>query len=86
MQIVSNVIEPYKINPAEGDWTGNTDNTRYGTALVATIWTHSRLLGFHGRTYTELNILFWLKVSARNLSKYKGNAFENDSHAAVAKE
>lgn len=69
-QIVANVIEPYMINPTEGNWKGKTAFFWAGTAALTTVWAFFRLPECRNRTYAELDIMFHERVSARQFAEY----------------
>lgn len=73
--IISNVLEPYMINPTEWNWKGKTAFFWAGTAALTTVWTYFRLPEARGRTYEELDILFAKGVSARKFAQYEINAY-----------
>lgn len=47
------------------------------------VWTYFRLPEIKGRTYEELDILFQNKVSARNFSKTKVDAYASSSQEEI---
>lgn len=77
--IISNVLEPYMINPTEWNWKGKTAFFWAGTAAITTVWAYFRLPEARGRTYEELDILFAKKVSARRFASYKIDAYAIDA-------
>jgi SP family general alpha glucoside:H+ symporter-like MFS transporter len=78
-QIVSNIVEPYLINPTEADLKGRAAYVWFGTAALAVLWTFFRLPECGGRTYEELDAMFHDKVPTREFSSWDGDAYENDS-------
>ncbi|GAB7354190.1 hypothetical protein MBLNU459_g4742t1 [Dothideomycetes sp. NU459] len=77
-QIIANIIEPYLINPTEGDLKGKTGYFWAGTALIAAVWAYFRLPECRGRTYEELDILFQKRIGARKFSSHHVDAYENE--------
>lgn len=76
--IVANVIEPYMINPAEGNWKGKTGYLWAGTAFLAAVWAFFRLPECSGRTYEELDVLFHRGVSARKFGSYELDVYASE--------
>ena len=74
--IVSQIIEPYFMNPTAWNASGKTGFFWGGTALLAFIWAYFRLPEAKGRTYEEMDILFARKVSARKFSSEHVDAYE----------
>ncbi|EEQ36049.1 putative maltose permease [Clavispora lusitaniae] len=68
--LVSNVVEPYLINPGNANLKGKTAFIWYGTALPTFIWSYYRLPETKDRTYEELDIMFERNVPARKFAKY----------------
>lgn len=68
--LVSNIVEPYMINPGEGNLKGKTAFIWFGTALPTLIWAYFRLPETKGRTYEELDVLFENNVPARKFASY----------------
>jgi len=69
INIVSQVLQAYTVNPAEWNMKGKTGFLWGGTALVMFIWAFFRLPEIKGRTYEELDILFLQRIPARQFSK-----------------
>lgn len=76
VNIIGGVIEPYMMNPDEGNWRGKTGFFWGCTALVTCVWAFFRLPEIRGRTYEELDILFHKGVSARKFSKTQIDAYD----------
>jgi len=74
--IIFGVATPYMLNPTEDNWKGKSGFLFGGTCLLACIWTYFRLPELKGRTYEELDILFWRKVSAREFASTYVDAYE----------
>jgi SP family general alpha glucoside:H+ symporter-like MFS transporter len=68
INVVSQVLQPYFMNPTAWNASGKTGFFWGATALVAFLWAFFRLPEPRGRTYAELDILFATKVSARKFS------------------
>lgn len=76
VNIISQVIEPYFMNPTAWNASGKTGFFWGGTALLTLIWAYFRLPEPSGRTYEEMDILFARKVSARKFSSAHVDAYE----------
>ena len=79
INIFSQVIEPYMMNPTEWNWKGKTAFFWAGFAALTTVWAYFRLPEAKGRTYEELDILFAKGVSARKFSTYHVDAYAADA-------
>ncbi|GAB7353459.1 hypothetical protein MBLNU459_g3919t2 [Dothideomycetes sp. NU459] len=77
-QIISNVINPYMLNPSAGDWRGKTGFFWGGCALLFTAWTFFRMPEMKGRTYEELDLLFANKVKTRDFKTSSVDAYAVD--------
>ncbi|KFY69324.1 hypothetical protein V496_00326 [Pseudogymnoascus sp. VKM F-4515 (FW-2607)] len=82
-QIISNVVNPYMLNPTAGDWKGKTGFVWGGCAFLFFIWTFFRLPEMKGRTFEELDLLFAMKVKTRDFAKYKVDAYSAELVAKV---
>lgn len=82
VNIFSQVIEPYFMNPTAWNASGKTGFFWGGTALLALIWAYFRLPEARGRTYEELDILFARKVPARQFASTHVDAYEASHHEA----
>lgn len=82
--IIFNVATPYMLNPTEGDWKGKTGFFFGGTCFLSLIWTFFRLPELKGRTYEELNILFWKKVPARKFARTPVDPYEEEQYVGPA--
>jgi MFS transporter, SP family, general alpha glucoside:H+ symporter len=78
VNIFSQVIEPYFMNPTAWNASGKTGFFWGGTALLTLTWAYFRLPEPSGRTYEEMDILFARKVSARKFSSTHVDAYETD--------
>jgi SP family general alpha glucoside:H+ symporter-like MFS transporter len=74
-QIVTNVVNPYMLNPTSGDWKGKTGFFWGGCAFVFWVWTFFRLPETKGRTFEELDILFANKVRTREFKHHEVDAY-----------
>lgn len=70
VSLISNVVEPYLINPGSANLKGKTAFVWFGTALPTFIWSYFRLPETRGRTYEELDIMFEREVPTRQFAKY----------------
>ncbi|KAJ9133758.1 Sugar/inositol transporter [Pleurostoma richardsiae] len=77
-QIIGNVIEPYMVNPTEGNWHGKTGFFWAGTCFLCFVWAFFRLPETKDRTYAELDLLFANKVKARHFSKVTVNPYATE--------
>jgi SP family general alpha glucoside:H+ symporter-like MFS transporter len=68
VNVVSQVLEPYFMNPTAWNAAGKTGFFWGGTAFIAFIWAYFRLPEPKGRTYAELDILFATGVPARKFA------------------
>ncbi|KAH3680204.1 hypothetical protein WICMUC_000469 [Wickerhamomyces mucosus] len=69
--LISNVVEPYLINPGNANLKGKTAFVWFATAFLTWIWSIFRLPETKDRTYEELDILFEKRVPARKFSSYQ---------------
>jgi SP family general alpha glucoside:H+ symporter-like MFS transporter len=84
-QIITNVVNPYMLNPTAGNWKGKTGFFWGGFAFLFYVWTFFRLPETKGRTFEELDLLFAEKVGAREFSKKGVDAYNEDAIVAVEK-
>lgn len=75
VNVISQVLEPYFMNPTAWNASGKTGFFWGATALVAFIWAFFRLPEPKGRTYAELDILFARGVSARKFASTPVDAY-----------
>ncbi|CAN6674905.1 maltose permease Mal61p [Trichomonascus vanleenenianus] len=69
LNIVSNIITPYMLNPSAWNWGAKAGFFYGGTCVLSVIYTYFCIPEPAGRTYGELNVLFHRKVSARHFAK-----------------
>ncbi|KAK4065097.1 uncharacterized protein Triagg1_8733 [Trichoderma aggressivum f. europaeum] len=81
INIVSQVLEPYFMNPTAWNASGKTGFFWGGTALLTFIWAYFRLPETKDRTYEELDILFAKRISARKFASEKVDAYETHIEA-----
>ncbi|KAL7782942.1 general substrate transporter [Trichoderma ceciliae] len=81
--IVSQVLEPYFMNPTAWNASGKTGFFWGGAALTMFVWSYCRLPETKGRTYEELDILFKMNLSARKFSSEKIDAYETHIETEV---
>ncbi|KAL6837398.1 general substrate transporter [Trichoderma camerunense] len=84
INIIFNVATPYMLNPTAANWKGKTGFFFGGTCALSLVWTFFRLPEFKGRTYEELNILFWKEVPARKFKSTSVDAYGEESNNAPA--
>lgn len=82
-QIITNVVNPYMLNPTAGNWKGMTGFFWGGFAFLFFIWTFFRLPEMKGRTFEELDLLFAMKVKTRDFAKCKVDAYSADLTAQI---
>jgi SP family general alpha glucoside:H+ symporter-like MFS transporter len=75
INVVSQVLEPYFMNPTAWNASGKTGFFWGATALAAFVWAFFRLPEPKDRTYAELDILFATKVPARKFASTKVDAY-----------
>ncbi|KAL6851262.1 hypothetical protein ACO1O0_008390 [Amphichorda felina] len=66
--IVTNIITPRMLNPGAWNWGAKSGFFFAGTCLLCAIWTFFRLPEPKDRSYSELDILFEQRISARKFS------------------
>lgn len=69
LNIVSNIITPYMLNPSAWNWGAKAGFFYGGTCVLSFIYTYFCIPEPSGRTYAELSILFQRNVSARRFAK-----------------
>jgi SP family general alpha glucoside:H+ symporter-like MFS transporter len=82
-QIICNVVNPYMLNPTEGNWKGKTGFVWGGCAFAFALWSWFRLPESSGRTFEELDLLFAQKISARKFSKAEVHPYAQNSDTAI---
>lgn len=78
--IIFGVATPYMLNPTAGDWKGKSAFFYGGTCALSLIWAFFRLPELKGRTYEEMNILFWEKVPARKFAKTHVDPYDEEQY------
>ncbi|KAJ8120235.1 hypothetical protein ONZ43_g3004 [Nemania bipapillata] len=76
VNIISQFLNTYMINPVEWNWSGKSGFFWGGTAFVVFVWSYFRLPEIKDRTYEELDILFMKKVPARKFADVHVDAYE----------
>ncbi|KAN0116727.1 general substrate transporter [Hyaloscypha variabilis] len=84
--LVVGTIQPYMLNPTEGNWKGKTCLFWAGTCFLAWLWSYFRAPETGGRTYEELDLLFANKVSARKFSTTVVDAYADGDGSRVKRE
>ncbi|KAF2224102.1 general substrate transporter [Elsinoe ampelina] len=77
-QIIGYVVQPYMINPTEGNLKGKAGFVWGATGLICFAWAFFRLPETKDRTFEELDILFARKVPARQFKGYHVDAYEDE--------
>lgn len=85
-QIIGNVVEPYLINPHEGNLHGKAGYFWAGTAAIFLVWAYFRLPETKDRTYEELDVLFNKRIGARQFSRVIVDAYALEEHEQVKQE
>lgn len=86
VQIISNILNPYMLNPIEWNLRGRAGFFWFGTGALVALWSFFRLPETKDRTYEELDVLFHEKISARNFKKTDVDAFAYGTGVAETKE
>lgn len=76
ISVISQVLQPYFMNPTEFNMRGYTGFVWGGTAFLTLVWAFFRLPETRPKTNEELDVLFAQKISARNFAKTDVNAFD----------
>lgn len=76
VNIISQVLQSYFMNPTEWNASGKTGFFWAATAFLTLVWSFFRLPEARGRTYEELDILFANKVPARKFASTAVNPYE----------
>lgn len=69
--LVSNIINPYLLNPGAANLKGQTGFFWFATAFLILVWLFFRLPETKNRTYEELDIIFERRISARKFASYE---------------
>ncbi|KXJ91666.1 general alpha-glucoside permease [Microdochium bolleyi] len=77
--IITNILTPLMLNPTAWNWGAKTGFFWAGSCLLCAIWTYFRLPEPKGRTYSELDVLFESKVSARKFKTTEVKEFQESS-------
>ena len=67
---VINVIIPYMLNPTNGNWRGKTGFFFGGWGVLCIIWTYFCLPETRNKTFEELDLAFYHKLSAREFGEF----------------
>ncbi|KAF4335662.1 major facilitator superfamily transporter SP family general alpha glucoside:H+ symporter [Fusarium beomiforme] len=78
LNIVSNVITPYMLNPGAWAWGAKTGFFFAGTCLLSLVFTLLCIPETKGRTYAELNILFQRRTKAWKFAEEKVTLDDED--------
>ncbi|KAK9365193.1 general substrate transporter [Lipomyces kononenkoae] len=84
VSVISQVLEPYFLNPTQWNLKGYTALIWAGTALLTLIWAYFRLPETKGRRYDEIDILFAKKVSARKFEAYQVDVYDEEQNLRLA--
>jgi len=83
VSVISQVLEPYFINPTEWNLKGYTGFVWGGTALITGIWAYFRLPETKGRTFEDIDMLFAKNVPARKFRNYQVDAYDEEETARI---
>ena len=81
VNIITNTVEPYLINPTEANLKGKTAFVWFAVATCVIIWCIFRLPEVKGKTYEELDILFEKRVPAWKFSSTHVDVVAEAAHA-----
>lgn len=76
--IITNVLINYQLTSTAWDWGAKAGFFWFGTCFCCFVWTFFRLPEPKGRTYSELDILFERKVSARKFKHTRVDPYRED--------
>ncbi|KAH7417731.1 general substrate transporter [Cadophora sp. MPI-SDFR-AT-0126] len=85
ISVISNVLQPYFMNPTEWNLRGYTGFIWGSTAFMVFVWGYFRLPETRGRTFEELDILFAEKVPAKKFKSHQLDAFQGRDVEEVAR-
>ncbi|KAH6660839.1 general substrate transporter [Truncatella angustata] len=88
--IVNNIITPRMLNPTAWNWGAKSGFFWAGSCVLCFVWAYFRLPEPKGRTYSELDILFETKISARKFKSaavdgFSGNGREHRDTSPLGK-
>lgn len=69
--VVFQVATPYMLNPTAANWSGKVGFLFCGLSLLAFAWTYFRLPEMSHRTYSEIDHMFSMRLSARKFKKFR---------------
>lgn len=82
--IVMNVVIPYMVNPDEANLKGKVGFVFGGLASLATVWAYFYIPELRGKTFSEIDHLFVMKVRPRRMGGYAPE--EDEVYEAVMRE
>ncbi|KAJ9635994.1 hypothetical protein H2201_000005 [Coniosporium apollinis] len=82
--VISNVLQPYFMNPTQWNARGYTGFFWGGTAFLTFVWAYFRLPETKGRTYDELDVLFAKEVSARKFKHTNVDSFNTEENRRLS--
>lgn len=80
LNIVSNVITPYMLNPGAWAWGAKAGFFFSGTCMLSLVFTLFHIPETKGRTYAELNILFKHRTKAWKFTRKEVNIADESCH------
>jgi SP family general alpha glucoside:H+ symporter-like MFS transporter len=84
VSLISNIVEPYLINPSEANLKGKTAFVWLGTAICVLVWSYFRLPETRDRSFAELDVMFEKGIPARKFSSYVFNWDKEINHQGSA--
>ena len=82
--VISNVLQPYFMNPTAWNLRGYTGFVWGSTAFATFVWAYIRLPETRNRTYEQLDVLFAKQVPARQFAKTDVNVFDEHQTRELA--
>ncbi|RDW61387.1 putative alpha-glucoside transport protein-3 [Coleophoma crateriformis] len=82
--VISNVMEPYYLNPAEWNLKGYVGFVWGGTAAILAVWVYFRLPETKGRSFEEIDMLFAMDIKAKNFANTSVDAFDEAETTRIA--
>ncbi|KOS18026.1 General alpha-glucoside permease [Escovopsis weberi] len=70
MGIIFNTVIPYMVNPDEGNLKGKVGFIFGGLGALAGVWSYFRIPELRGRTHSEIDFMFRMKVAPRKMGDF----------------
>lgn len=81
--ILCSVLTPYMLNPGAWNWGNYAGFFWGGSCLLCGIYTYFRIPEPSGRSFAEIDLLFEMKVSARDFAKTQVDVFSGVGEKAM---